>query len=180
MKLDRAQSLLVTENLKLVHKVIHDKVYNPYHVGIYGYDDLFQIGCIGLCKAAATDKGGVFSTYAYRLIWNEICTALEYASLRATRESLMDPETMAQPGAASAAPDISYLDLEAALEQAEQQASGVTAKGIRALRLKAKGLTSSEIGEVMGAPTNHVTAWIAKARVYLKSVPLLKELYAAG
>ena len=42
---------------------------------IYSHDDLYQIGCIGLCKAAATDKGGCFSTYAYRLIWNEICDA---------------------------------------------------------------------------------------------------------
>lgn len=40
------------------------------------YDDIFRIGCIGLCKAAATDKGGTFFTYAYRLIWNEICDAL--------------------------------------------------------------------------------------------------------
>ena len=36
------------------------------------YNDLFQIGCIGLIKAVATDKGGCLSTYAYRLIWNEI------------------------------------------------------------------------------------------------------------
>lgn len=34
--------------------------------GVLIYDDVFQIGCIGLCKAAAIDKGGTFSTYAYR------------------------------------------------------------------------------------------------------------------
>lgn len=180
MKLDQAQGILVTENLNLVHKVIHDKVHNPHHVGIFSYDDLFQIGCIGLCKAVATDKGGVFSTYAYRLIWNEICTALEYASVRYTRESLMDPGTMVQPEAVAAAPDINHLDLEAVLDQAEQQASGVTAKGIHALRLKAKGFTSCEIGEVMGAPVNHVTAWIAKARAYLKSNSQLNDLYTVG
>ena len=76
MKLNNAQCTLVTENLRLVHKVIHDKVHSPQQLGMFSYDDLFQIGCIGLCKAAATDKGGVFSTYAYRLIWNEICSAL--------------------------------------------------------------------------------------------------------
>ena len=61
MKLNHVQSILVTQNLKLVHKVIHDKVHNPHQLGIFAYDDLFQIGCIGLCKAAVTDKGGVFS-----------------------------------------------------------------------------------------------------------------------
>lgn len=49
-------------------------------MGIYILDDLFQIGCIGLCKAVATDKGGTFSTYAYRLIWNEICDAIIYVT----------------------------------------------------------------------------------------------------
>lgn len=125
MKLNDQQRELVSNNIKLIHKVIHDKVHNPHQAGIFSYDDLFQIGCIGLCKAAATDKGGVFSTYAYRLIWNEICSALEYASVRSTRESLMDPGTMVQPVAVAADPDISHLDLEAVLDQAEQQATGV-------------------------------------------------------
>ena len=112
MKLNHVQSILVTQNLKLVHKVIHDKVHNPHQLGIFAYDDLFQIGCIGLCKAAVTDKGGVFSTYAYRLIWHEICSALEYASVRSVRESLMEPSEMVQPGAISELPDLGYVDLE--------------------------------------------------------------------
>ena len=180
MKLDSAQQERVSENLKLVHKVIHDRVHNPNQVGIFTYDDLYQIGCIGLCKAAATDKGGVFSTYAYRLIWNEICTALEYASVRSSREVLMDSGTIVQPVVVAASPDISYFDLEAVLNQAEQQASGVTAKGMHALRLKTKGYNCREISEMMGVPVNHVTAWIAKARKYLRSDPALRDLLSAG
>ena len=179
MKLNDQQRELVSNNIKLIHKVIHDKVHNPHQAGIFSYDDLFQIGCIGLCKAAATDKGGVFSTYAYRLIWNEICSALEYASVRSTRESLMDPGTMVQPVAVAADPDISHLDLEDVLDQAEQQATGITAKGIHVLRLKAKGYTCREIGEMMGVPANYVTAWMAKARAYLKAEPRFVELYKA-
>lgn len=76
MKLSEERQKKVEENLGLVHKVINDKVHGPYQLGIYSREDLFQIGCIGLCKAAATDKGGNFSTYAYRLIWNQICDAL--------------------------------------------------------------------------------------------------------
>ena len=73
MTLTAEQQKKVEQNIRLVQKVINDKVHGPYQLGIYTYDDIFQIGCIGLCKAAATDKGGTFSTYAYRLIWNEIC-----------------------------------------------------------------------------------------------------------
>ena len=76
MQLTNDQRQIVEENMGLVGKVIGDKVYNLNQGINYTYDDLFQIGCIGLCKAAATDKGGCFSTYAYRLIWNEICDFL--------------------------------------------------------------------------------------------------------
>ena len=76
MKLDERERRLVEDNINLVHKVINDKVKCMNLISAYSREDLFQIGCIGLCKAAATDKGGHFSTYAYRLIWNEICDAL--------------------------------------------------------------------------------------------------------
>lgn len=66
MTLTQPQQKKVEQNLGLVGKVIKDKVHNPGQNSIYSYDDLYQIGCIGLCKAAYSDKGGCFSTYAYR------------------------------------------------------------------------------------------------------------------
>ena len=36
-----------------------------------------------------------------------------------------------------------------------------------------------EIGEMMGVPANYVTAWMAKARAYLKAEPRFVELYKA-
>ena len=80
MKLTAEERIIVEDNMGLVGRVIKDKVHLPS--GIFTYEDLFQIGCIGLCKAAATDRGGCFSTYAYRLIWNEICDALIRATVR--------------------------------------------------------------------------------------------------
>lgn len=88
MVLTGIQQKKVEANLGLVHKVIHDKIHSVGQA--YSYDDLFQIGCIGLCKAAATDKGGTFSTYAYRLIWNEICDAMIYAARHSMGELLAD------------------------------------------------------------------------------------------
>ena len=76
MTLTERQQRIVEANMGLVGRVIKDKVHGLGQEGAFTYDDLFQIGCIGLCKAAATDKGGCFSTYAYRLIWNEICDTL--------------------------------------------------------------------------------------------------------
>ena len=47
MTLNDAQRKQVEENIGLVGKVIKDKVHGVNGLGIYTYDDLFQIGCIG-------------------------------------------------------------------------------------------------------------------------------------
>lgn len=136
-------------------------------------DDLYQIGCIGLCKAVQTDKAGhsaAFSTYASRLIRNEIYDALEY-STRHSREQATAPE------------DLPHVRVDDELEQhmlcgalldqldrAEATATGTVAKGIRAIRLLAQGYTNREIGEEFQAPANHVTAWVAKARKHLAAM----------
>lgn len=180
MKLNTTQRDLVSNNLLLVHKVIHDRVHNPQQLGIFSYEDLFQIGCLGLCKAAATDKGGVFSTYAYRLIWNEICSALQYASFRSSRELLTEVGVSLIAEEDQRHFDADYMDMESLLYQAEIRATGVTAKGIQALKLTAKGYTCREVSEMMDVPVNHVTAWIAKARKFLRSDPAFMDLIAAG
>ena len=169
--LTNEQQIKVEENMGLVGKVIQDCVHTLGAGCIYDYDDLFQIGCIGLCKAAQTDQPGynvAFSTYAYRLIRNEIYTQLEYATRRG-REVATDPDEM----------PCSVLDDETT-EQREQasvsftfgsteaDATGVTAKGMRAIRLLAEGYSNREIGEQFGVPANYVTAWVAKARKVLK------------
>ena len=175
MTLTSEQQKKVTENMGLVGRVIKDKVHGATQLGIFSYDDLFQIGCIGLCKAAAVDKGGCFSTFAYRLIWNEICDALIYASKRNQTEYPTDPEILLQSGT-EAAPMFSN-DLKLIVDSAKKQSSGVVAKGIRALELMADGYTCREIGEMMGSTANNVSAWISKARKHLRSIPEL-DAYA--
>ena len=196
MNLDREQQLLVEENRALVHKVIRDRVHGANGIGIFSYDDLYQIGCIGLCKAAATDQYDYahnrqkthsdcqmrFSTYAYRLIWHEICTMLSFAT-KARAESAAAPADI-DALLREYKPDgkIAGLDLQVALDEildeAARNTTGVTAKGIEALRYLADGYTSTEIAGMMGAAScHHVTAWISKARKYLRTDPALLELY---
>lgn len=174
MKLTREQQRKVEENLGLVHKVINDKVHGPYQLGIYSREDLYQIGCIGLCKAAATDKGGNFSTYAYRLIWNQICDALIYSTRRQALEMSCD-EIPHQEEAPDPFSEMAMV-LDAALDRAEAAAPHSTAKGIKALRLMAQGYTCREIGNQMGASDKLVCAWISKARKFLKARPEIAEL----
>ncbi len=172
MLLTIEQQRKVEENVGLVHRVIHDKLHAPYQIGIYSYDDFFQIGCIGLCKAAATDKGGTFSTYAYRLIWNEICDTLISATRHQAKEIACDafPYIPAEQEASEEQMDV-RVDLEQALRQAKAEAPPSTAKGIEAMEQMAQGYTSREIGARMGASDKLVCAWVSKARKYLRSRP---------
>lgn len=158
----------VEMNIGLVGKVIHNCVHSLDKSCSFDYDDLFQIGCIGLCKAVQTDRPGykgAFSTYAYLLIRNEIYTQLEHAT-RQSRELATDPMEMPNPIADDSSIEniVSCSDTKKLLDWAETVASGVTRKGVQAIRLLAMGYNNREIGDRFGVPANHVTAWVAKAR----------------
>lgn len=168
MILTKSQQKKVEQNLGLVGKVIKDKVHNPGQNCIYSYDDLYQIGCVGLCKAAYSDKGGCFSTYAYRLIWNEICTALIYANRRAAKECELIPEIFGHEDYTD-----EHSELEIILDRLEKESSEAMAKGIRAIRLSAEGYSCAEIGQLLGESAKCVTARISRTRKYLRSHPEL-------
>lgn len=173
--LNAEQRRKVEENIGLVKKVISDKVHGPYQLGMYSREDLFQIGCIGLCKAVVTDKGGCFSTYAYRLIWNEICDALVRSARKGNRE--MAVEVLPEMGTYQ---ENDNKDLQISLQNILNEAEGIvpaaTRKGIRAMLLMEKGYTSREIGERMGAGANLVCAWVSKARKYLREQTELRQI----
>lgn len=173
--LNAEQRRKVEENIGLVKKVISDKVHGPYQLGMYSREDLFQIGCIGLCKAVATDKGGCFSTYAYRLIWNEICDALVRSARKGNQE--MAVEVLPEMGDVY---DDDNQELQIVLQKILEEAQGMvpasTRKGIRAMLLMEKGYTSREIGERMGVGANLVCAWVSKARKYLRSQTELRQM----
>lgn len=175
MQLTAEQQKLVEENMGLVGKVIKDKVHSA--VGIFTFDDLFQIGCIGLCKAAATDKGGCFSTYAYRLIWNEICDALIRASRLSLHECSIEESGFHFIPAAHSIGRISQTELQILLQAAKQRAAGTTAKGIECLELSVAGYKSREIGLMMSADPSAVRMWMTKARRFLMAQPEIQDAF---
>lgn len=173
MKLTIEEQKKVEDNMGLVGKVIKDKVNGINELRFYTYDDIFQIGCIGLCKAAATDNGsGCFSTYAYRLIWNEICDQLIYATRRQAKEELSETKVVLASSSENIPMELK-LDLYDVLDNAKNSASPTVKKGINALMMMSRGYTAREVGEQLDASPNLVTAWVSKARTFLKSQPEL-------
>ena len=173
MKLSPAQQKKVEENMKLVGKVIKDKVHGFNQSGIYSYEDLTQIGYIGLCKAVYTDKGGCFSTYAYRLIWNEICDALIKANSQYSREISLEGANGTE--AEYLEPDIPG-ELSAALCIVTKRATPAVQNGIKALRYASNGYSSREIGANMNASDGKVRMWMTCAKPLLQTQPEILAL----
>lgn len=177
MKLNIEEQKKVESNLGLVGKVIKDKVRNIGQSGFYTYDDLFQIGCIGLSKAVSTDKGGVFSTYAYRLIWNEICDALIYASRRTANEESVKIEDVTSFGTSNTEFNETKIELYDVIKKAKKSASPSIALGIDSLLLMNDGYSAKELGKSFGKSANNITALVSKAKKYLRMQPELQHLY---
>ena len=177
MKLTVQQQKLVEDNIGLVGKVIRDKVHGVNQMVFYTFDVIFQIGCIGLSKAAATDKGGTFSTYAYRLIWNEICDALIYASRRVSKEELTDDFTSVCKSETAAQYNNTYIEIYDVINKAKSKASPSVAMGIDAFILMNQGNHAKEIGKRFGKTANTITALVSKAKKYLRQYPELRALY---
>ena len=175
MTLTPEQMRIVEENMGLVGKVIKDKVHGLGQTGTPEYDDLFQTGCIGLCKAAATDKGGCFSTYAYRLIWNEICDELARSTRLIQKEQGSDTIDAVVDCRSREQNPLHTSELRHLLQQAKSNASGAAAKGIACLELTVQGYNSKEIAKLLKAEAATVRMWMTRARRYLKGIPELQE-----
>lgn len=169
------QQKIVEENMGLVGKVIKDKVRQLGQPGTPSYDDLFQTGCIGLIKAAMTDKGGTFSTYAYRLIWNEICDDLIRNTRLVLNEQPADTIEILTKSSEQLPDPLETHDLRHIFQQAKALARGGAARGIECLELTIQGYSSQEISRIVGADPGTVRMWITRARKYLKGIPELRQ-----
>lgn len=141
------------------------RVVSVIRTGIFV--DLFGLEVyIPLRELSYQRKGGCFSTYAYRLIWNEICTALIYANRRTAKECELIPEVLGKEDSLDEHHELSMI-----LDRLEANASEAMAKGIRAIRLSAEGYSHAEIGSILGESDKCVAARISRTRKYLRSHP---------
>lgn len=181
-RLTPAQQQRVEDNMGLVGKVIADRVYAPNKLGLFTRDDLFQVGCMGLCKAAAKFKEGgkgQFSTYAYRTIYNEICDAMRYSTLRSGREIATEQAALEEHPTGEVGSMDPIGDVFAILDKATAEASEPIRNGAKAMAMRADGFSAAEISESLAAPQAKIRMWISRARKYLADVPELGALAAA-
>ena len=175
--LNDSQRRLSEQNLNIVSQVIYRHIIvNETLVG-FEYDDLYQEGCIWLCKAAASfqpEKGVPFTVYAETVVANGLrtycrlmggkqkwscCIPLYSDSdiLRSTSEQI--PDTTYQEDKMLADMDVMQL-----LHRLKRQYTGTARLGIEAIELKVKGYSGKEIAAMYGVKPNLVGAWISRAK----------------
>ena len=189
--LSREQRNLVETNLSVVRWAIRKSIVVNECIFGFGYDDLFQEGCIWLCKAAATfkeDKGVKFETYAQTVVTNGLLTYCRLMCNRQKRQ-IPVPESSDEDlpfvlSNIASADDlervISVIDMEKLFESLKKQYSGVARLGIEAIELKIKGLSGAEIAAMYGVKPTHVGAWIHRAVQKLRQNEEFKKAFQIG
>lgn len=179
--LTKQQQELVAQNLAVVHWVICDYIHvNPSICGLE-YNDLFQEGCVWLCKAAASyqDNGRAqFPTYAKKVVRNGLlsyCRKLCAKSKKFSRLVIGEHGELAADGAALEPQvdefdtHVSLIETLSLLEASKQDYDGVARLGIEALALKLQGMRHTDIAELYHVPPSHVGAWISRSTAKLRS-----------
>ena len=172
-----AQRDMVETNMDVVRWAIRTSIQVNEQLYGFGYDDLFQEGCIWLCKAAATyDPGGAsFPTYAQKVIENGLRT---YCRLQRSKErrcfpvsEIFDTEAdgVMASGIRSFQEQLAEVDALSILESAKQQYDGVARLGIEAMQLKFIGLSNTDIAAHYGIKANYLGAAVHRAAERLKS-----------
>lgn len=180
--LTKTQQELVTAHLSIVQWVIRENICVNENAFGYGYDDLFQEGCIWLCQAAMTYDTALaqFATYAKTVVRNGLfsyCRQISVHQGRCTYFSEGEYGELIIDGKELTAPDIfeqqlSLLETIDLLESRAKHYNGVARLGIKALELKIKGLSVTEIARLYNVPTSHVGAWITRSTEKLRNDPV--------
>lgn len=177
IKLTREQQLLVENNLSVVHWVIVNNIH--VNSSIYGmsYEDLYQEGCICLCRAAVTYNAtrAMFSTYAKKVVCNGL---ISYCRRQCDKEKHFvhlevgeDGELLMGKPDCSAVDSFTTLETLDLLESRKTSYKGISRLGIEALILKIHGYSITDIAGFYGVPPSHVGAWISRSSKKLRGDP---------
>ena len=179
--LNDSQRRLAEQNLNIVSRVIYRHIIvNETLVG-FEYDDLYQEGCIWLCKAAASfqpEKGVPFTVYAETVVANGLRT---YCRLMGGKQKWsccipLYSDSDILRSTLEQIPDITYqedgmltdMDVMQLLHRLKRQYTGTARLGIEAIELKVKGYSGKEIAAMYGVKPNLVGAWISRAKQKLR------------
>lgn len=167
------QQKLVEGNLDLADILLRTKIRPNETIRGMEFEELYQCGCLALCRAAATyDHSTQFRTYASRVLYNAMIDQCRTAQKHYGNTLSYDAGVGEEEDShsiflqASGTVDDTVLagELTKLLDEAKRTHKGAVLKGIEAIELQLKGYSGAEIARMYGVKNNNVTSWISKAR----------------
>lgn len=148
---------LVTSNINLVHYII-----NRYYPTYMKDEDIFQCGCLGLCKAAETwdENKSTFSTYASKCIINSINQEFRYRKKHKPVVLSLEQEIVGKDGETTTLgdlicgeEDVDYMGFDSFFEQLpplHQEVSLLKQQGVSVREIAQKtGLSEQSVNKIL-------------------------------
>ncbi len=175
--LNDKQRQKVEEYLPLLDKVIGKYIHINNSICGMEYDDIYQIGAIGLCKASVMYQENAvakFETYAFIVIKNHIISYLKsilhkkYAGEKYVFRLQTEPAFQEMTFEEGLAMEV--------LQQTKERYSGTALVGIEVIELKMQGFCSREIAEKYHVKANYIEACVSRAKKYLRQDATFLEM----
>ncbi len=133
-----------------------------------GYDDLYQEGCIALCKAVQrfdAAKGSHMNAFAFTVVRNHIFAYCKKISMKRRTMSLSE---LTETKYASYFFDDTRVYILQILQEHHKKSDGIFKKGIEVIFWKMCGYENKDIAKMYHVKNNEISAWLSRAISKLK------------
>lgn len=169
--LNDLQRQRVEDHLALVEQVLRRSIKTNETVDGMGYDDLYQEGCIALCRASVSyrEEMGSFPAYAKVVIRNHLLDRCR--EIQSTRKNLplVSLDAFAEMGVPEPVSPFHTEDLisdvssDALLSHFRNRYHGTARLGIEAMELRVRGYSCADIAKLYQKKPNYIGACISRA-----------------
>lgn len=185
--LNDLQRRRVEEHLALVEQVLRRSIKTNETVDGMGHDDLYQEGCIALCRASVSyrEEMGAFPAYARTVIRNYLLDRCREIQSARKNLPLLSLDAFAEMGAPEPVSPFHTEDLisdvssDALLSHFRNRYHGTARLGIEAMDLRVKGYSCADIAKLYQKKPNYIGACISRAAEKLRRERIVREFYTA-
>lgn len=185
--LNDLQRQRVEDHLALVEQVLRRSIKTNETVDGMGHDDLYQEGCIALCRASVSyrEEMGAFPAYARTVIRNYLLDRCREIQSARKNLPLLSLDAFAEMGAPEPVSPFHTEDLisdvssDALLSHFRNRYHGTARLGIEAMELRVRGYSCADIAKLYQKKPNYIGACISRAAEKLRRERIVREFYTA-
>ena len=177
--LNDLQRRRVEDHLALVEQVLPRRsIKTNETVDGMGHDDLYQDGCIALCRASVSyrEEMGAFPAYARTVIRNYLLDRCREIQSARKNLPLLSLDAFAEMGAPE---PVSPFHTEDLISDVSFDKHRIFVNRIEALELRGRGYSCADIAKLYQKKPNYIGACISRAAEKLRRERIVREFYTA-